>query len=55
VGLDIDRVKAAVQQLRDGGYLHIVDERILITDLEPLRRLYHLLGIKEEVRGRMTA
>ncbi len=33
VGLDVDAVKRAVQQLRDGGYLRIVDEKILIPDL----------------------
>lgn len=51
VGLDVDAVKRAVQQLRDGGYLRIVDERIILSDLEALRRLYQLLGMKEEVRG----
>ena len=51
VGLDVDAVKRAVQQLRDGGYLRIVDERILLPDLDALRRLYELLGMKEEVRG----
>lgn len=51
VGLDVDAVKRAVQQLRDGGYLRIVDERIVLPDLEALRRLYQLLGMKEEVRG----
>lgn len=51
VGLDVDAVKKVVQQLRDGGYLRIVDERIILPDLDALRRLYHLLGTKEEVRG----
>jgi CRP-like cAMP-binding protein len=51
VGLDVDAVKKAVQQLRDGGYLRIVDERVILPDLEGLRRLYQLLGMKEEVRG----
>lgn len=51
VGLDVDAVKRAVQQLRDGGYLRIVDERIVLPDLDALRRLYDLLGMKEEVRG----
>ena len=51
VGLDVDAVKKAVQQLRDGGYLRIVDERIVIPDAEALRQLYQLLGTKEEVRG----
>ncbi|MDH5491243.1 MAG: Crp/Fnr family transcriptional regulator [Myxococcales bacterium] len=50
VGLDVDTVKSSVQQLRDGGYLRIVDERILLPDLSALRKLYVLLGRKEEVR-----
>lgn len=51
VGLDVDAVKRAVQQLRDGGYVRVVDEQIILPDLEALRRLYQLLGMKEEVRG----
>ncbi|MEM1417472.1 MAG: Crp/Fnr family transcriptional regulator [Myxococcota bacterium] len=51
VGLDVDTVKRAVQQLRDGGYLRIADERIHLPDLQALRSLYDLLGRKEEVRG----
>jgi len=51
VGLDVDAVKRAVQQLRDGGYLRIVEERIVLPDLDALRQLYSLLGMKEEVRG----
>lgn len=51
VGLDVEAVKRAVQQLRDGGYLRILDEKVLLPDLEALRRLYQLLGMKEEVRG----
>lgn len=49
--LDVDAVKRAIQQLRDGGYLRITDEKILIPDLGALRQLYELLGMKEEVRG----
>lgn len=51
VGLDVDAVKRAVQQLRDGGYLRIVEERIVLPDLQALERLYRLLGMKEEVRS----
>lgn len=51
VGLDVDTVKRVVQQLRDGGYLRIVEERVIVPDLEALRRLYQLLGMKEEVRS----
>lgn len=51
VGLDVDAVKRAVQQLRDGGYLRILEEKIVLNDLAALRQLYELLGMKEEVRG----
>jgi len=51
VGLDVDAVKKAVQQLRDGGYIRIAEERIIIPDLAALKQLYQLLGMKEEVRG----
>jgi CRP-like cAMP-binding protein len=52
VGLDVDAVKRAIQQLRDGGYLRIQEEKIILPDLGALRELYDLLGMKEEdVRG----
>ncbi len=51
VGLDIETVKRSVQRLRDQGYLRIVGERVEIPDLDALRRLYSLLGSKEELRG----
>lgn len=51
VGLDVDAVKRTVQQLRDGGYLRIAEERIVIPDLEAVAQLYELLGSKEEIRG----
>lgn len=51
VGLDVDAVKKAVQQLRDGGYLRIQEERIIVPDLNALKQLYQLLGMKEDVRG----
>jgi len=51
VGLDVDTVKRAVQRLRDQQYLRIVGERVEIPDIEALRRLYALLGSKEELRG----
>jgi len=51
VGLDVDTVKRTVQQLREGQYLRVTDERLEIPDLEALRRLYALLGLKDEIRG----
>jgi hypothetical protein len=55
VGLDVEAVKATVNQLRSGGYLTISEELVIIGDLEPLRKLYELLGAKEEVRSPSTA
>jgi CRP-like cAMP-binding protein len=51
VGLDVETVKRSVQRLRDQQYLRIVGERVEIPDIEALRRLYALLGSKEELRG----
>lgn len=51
VGLDVDAVKRGVQQLRDGQYIRVTDERLEIVDLDALRRLYALLGFKDEIRG----
>jgi CRP-like cAMP-binding protein len=51
VGLDVDTVKRAVQQLRDGQYLRVADEKLEVPDVEALRKLYGLLGLKDEIRG----
>lgn len=51
VGLDIETVKRVVLKLREQQYVKIVGERIEIPDLDALRRLYSLLGSKEEIRG----
>jgi len=51
VGLDVDTVKRAVQQLREGQYLRVEGERLEVPDIEALRRLYALLGVKDEIRG----
>lgn len=50
VGLDVDSVKRGVQQLRDSQYVQLREERIQIPDLEALRGLYQLLGMKEDLR-----
>ncbi|HEY4103104.1 MAG TPA: Crp/Fnr family transcriptional regulator [Polyangiaceae bacterium] len=50
-GLDVDTVKRIVTQLRDRGYLRIHDERVELPDLENLRELYGLLGVKDQLRG----
>jgi CRP-like cAMP-binding protein/Tfp pilus assembly protein PilF len=51
VGLDVDAVKRGVQRLRDAQYVRIIDEHIEVLDLDALRRLYTLLGTKDEIRG----
>ena len=51
VGLDVETVKRAVQRLRDQQYLRIVGEKVEIPDVDALRRLYALLGSKEELRS----
>ena len=51
VGLDVDTVKRTVQRLRDQQYLRIVGEKVEIPDVDALRRLYALLGTKDELRG----
>lgn len=51
VGLDVETVKRTVQRLRDQQYLRIVGERVEIPDVDALRRLYALLGTKDELRG----
>jgi len=52
VGLDVDAVRRVVQRLRDQQYIRIIGERIEIPDLDALRRLYVLLGSKEDLRDR---
>ncbi len=47
-GLDVDRVKAVVGQLRDRGYLHAGDQTITIDDPASLRELHDLLALKED-------
>jgi CRP-like cAMP-binding protein len=51
VGLDVDTVKRNVQELRDSGYVRIVEERVEITDLGALRELFGLIGLKEQIAG----
>lgn len=51
VGLDVDTVKRVVQELREGQYVRVSDERLEIPDIDALRRLFSLLGVKDEIRG----
>lgn len=51
VGLDVDTVKRIVQQLRDRGYVQIVDESVALPDPAALRELYGLLGVRDQILG----
>ncbi len=51
VDLDVDTVKRTIRQLSSAGYLTLDDEALRIHDLSNLKRLYHLLGVKEEIRA----
>ena len=51
VGLDVDAVKRTVQQLREGQYIKVAEARLEVPDLDALRKLYALLGVKEDLRG----
>lgn len=55
LGLDVDTVKRGVQQLREGRYVRVVDERLEIPDIEALTRLYSLLALKDEIRGSQSS
>lgn len=50
-GLEVESVKRVIQQLRDGGYVQIVEENVVIPDADALKRLFAALSAKEEVRG----
>ncbi len=50
IGLDVDSVKRGILELRENRYLRVVDEKIEIFDVDALRKLYRLLGMKEELR-----
>ena len=51
VGLDVDTVKRTVQQLREGQYIRVTEERLEVPDIDALKKLYALLGVKDDVRG----
>ncbi len=55
VGLDVDTVKRIVAQLRESGHIRIQDERVEVPNLDSLRDLYSLLGIKDQLRGQSLA
>jgi CRP/FNR family transcriptional regulator, cyclic AMP receptor protein len=50
IGLDVDTVKRGILQLKENRYLGIVGEKLEVYDVEALRKLYHLMGMKEDLR-----
>lgn len=50
IGLDVDSVKRGILQLKEHKYLDIVDEKLELFDVEALRKLYQLMGMKEELK-----
>jgi CRP/FNR family transcriptional regulator, cyclic AMP receptor protein len=55
VGLDVETIKRGVQKLRDGQYVRVLDEKVEVPDLDALRRLFGLLGVKDEIQGAEVA
>jgi CRP-like cAMP-binding protein len=50
IGLDVDTVKRGILQLKENRYLGIVGETLEVYDIEALRKLYRLMGMKEELK-----
>ncbi len=49
VGLDMDTVRAGVSRLRDKQYLRLTGDKLEILDVEALRKLFGLLGTKDQI------
>ncbi len=50
IGLDVDTVKRGILVLKENRYVDIVGEKLEISDVEALRKLYRLVGMKEELK-----
>lgn len=50
IGLDVDTVKRGILQLKENRYVGIVGEKLEVYDVEALRKLYRLTGMKEELK-----
>jgi len=44
-------VRRGVQKLRDSAYVRVLDARIEVADLEPLRQLLSVLSAKDDIRA----
>lgn len=51
VGVAVDAVKTCVQRLREGQYVRVVDEQLEVLDVDALRKLYGLLGVKDQLHA----
>src|SRR5260370_40805705 len=51
VGMDVETVKRGVQKLREGQDVRVVDGKVEMPDVDSLRRLCRLLGLKDESEG----
>ena len=50
VGLDVDTIKRGVHELRKGEYVRVYEEQLEIPSLAALRKLFDLLGKKEDLQ-----
>ena len=50
IGLDVDSVKRGILELRENRYIGVVEETLEVFDVGALRKLYRLIGMKEELR-----
>jgi hypothetical protein len=45
----VDSVKRGVLGLKENGFIDIAGETIVVADVEALRKLYRLIGMREEL------
>lgn len=50
IGLDVDTVKRGILQLKENRFLGIAGEQLELYDVEALRKLYRLMGMKENLK-----
>ena len=55
VGLEVDLVKRAVNDLREAGHLQIVGEKVQIPDIQTLKDLLGLLAVRDQIAGHKRA
>ena len=50
IGIDVDTVKRGILQLKENRFLGIAGEQLELFDLDALRKLYRLMGMKENLK-----